>query len=99
MVQLFVLFEIFHIGNSRSERISLFRLSSMRNPFLLFGTLAALGIHVAALYFPFTSQLLGISPPTLEEWGVLSLAAGSIVVVMELHKSWLNRRADSREAA
>jgi len=86
MVQLFVLFEIFHIGNARSERISLFRLSPLRNPVLLLGTLAAVAVHVAALYAPLTREVLGLAPLELRTWIELALYAVSIVVVMELHK-------------
>jgi magnesium-transporting ATPase (P-type) len=92
MVQLFVLFEIFHIGNSRSERISLFRLSPLRNPILLLGTLAAMSVHLSALYLPFTQELLGIAPLSANEWLTLIVLAVTIVVVMEVHKAWLNRR-------
>jgi magnesium-transporting ATPase (P-type) len=92
MVQLFVLFEIFHIGNSRSERISLFRLSPRRNPILLLGTLAAISVHLAALYLPFTQELLGVAPLGVNEWLTLAALAATIVVVMEAHKLWSRRR-------
>ncbi|MAE96334.1 MAG: ATPase [Deltaproteobacteria bacterium] len=88
MVQLFVLFEIFHIGNSRSERVSLFRMSPMRNPVLFMGTLGALGVHFAALYSPFTQRVLGLAPLDLGAWLSLATWAATIVVVMELHKAW-----------
>nr|MDJ0789781.1 HAD-IC family P-type ATPase [Myxococcota bacterium] len=88
MVQLFVLFEIFHIGNCRSERISLFRLSPARNPILLVGTLAALGVHLAALHLPLTQRVLGLAPLGLGEWMTLASYAIAIVVVMEIHKLW-----------
>ena len=92
MVQLFVLFEIFHIGNSRSERISLFRLSPRRNPILLLGTLAAISVHAAALYLPFMQELLGVAPLTGGEWLTLAVLAATIVVVMEAHKLWSQQR-------
>jgi magnesium-transporting ATPase (P-type) len=92
MVQLFVLFELLHIGNARSERISLLRLSPRRNLVLLLGTLGALGVHLAALHLPFLQRLLQISPPSLAEWGSLVLLAAPIIVVMELHKEWRRRR-------
>jgi magnesium-transporting ATPase (P-type) len=93
MVQLFVLFEIFHIGNSRSERISLFRLSPLRNPILLLGTLAAVGVHLGALYSPFGREVLGIAPLDLEIWLSLGAWALTIVAVMELHKAWRGHAA------
>jgi magnesium-transporting ATPase (P-type) len=91
LVQLFVLFEILHIGNSRSETRSVFRLSPLGNPALLLGTLGALGVHLAALYSPFFQSLLEIAPLGLDEWLFLAAAALSIIVVMELHKAWRRR--------
>lgn len=87
LVQLFVLFEIMHIGNARSETISLFRLSPLRNPVLLVGTLAALGVHLAALRTPFFQRILDVTPIRLDEWVLLVAVAALIVVVMETHKA------------
>ena len=87
LVQLFVLFEIFHIGNSRSETRSLFRMNPLKNPILLVGTLTALSVHLTALYTPYLRSLLDVAPPTLDEWLRLAGYAASIVVVMELHKA------------
>jgi magnesium-transporting ATPase (P-type) len=96
MVQLFVLFEILHIGNARSERIALFRLSPLRNRLLLLGTLAAFGVHLIALYTPFLQELLGVKPPMLREWATLIALAAPIVVVIEAHKWWTGRRSRGR---
>jgi magnesium-transporting ATPase (P-type) len=87
LVQLFVLFEIFHIGNSRSETRSAFRLSPFSNPLLLVGTLTAVGVHATALYTPFLQQLLDVAPLPPEDWLSLVGMAASIVVVMEAHKA------------
>ncbi len=87
IVNLFVAFEIMHIGNSRSETISLFRLSPFRNPVLLLGTLGALGVHLLALYAPPLQSLLGVAPLSLGDWLTVAALASSIVVVMELHKA------------
>jgi magnesium-transporting ATPase (P-type) len=91
LVQLFVLFEILHIGNSRSETRSLFRLSPFANPILLVGTLAAVTVHGLALYTPFFQELLDVQPLRLEEWVSLVAMAASIIVVMEGHKALRKR--------
>jgi hypothetical protein len=91
LVQLFVLFEILHIGNSRSEVRSLFRMSPLANPMLLLGTLGAVVVHGAALYTPFFQRLLDVSPPSAEEWITLVALAATILVVMEAHK-WMRAR-------
>lgn len=87
ILQLFVLFEIFHIGNCRSERMSLLLLSPLRNPIPLGGTLLALGVHLAALHTPAFQSLLSMGPPPLAEWARLGALAFSIVLVMEAHKA------------
>ena len=91
LVQLFVLFEVLHIGNSRSEKTSLFRLNPLGNPILLFGTAAALGVHVAALYTPVLQSLLDVQPVAAGDFFFLFGVASSIIVVMELHKAWRKR--------
>ncbi len=83
-----VLFQVVHIGNSRAERQSLFRLSPFSNPFLFVSTVAALAVHVAALYFPPTQSLLGFEPLPLAGWLRIVPIAATIVVAIELHKRW-----------
>jgi magnesium-transporting ATPase (P-type) len=87
MVHLFVLFEIFHIGNARSETRSLFRISPLSNPFLLLGTAAALGVHVLATAVPPLRDVLGLSFPSAREVAVLALAASTVLAALELHKA------------
>ncbi len=67
-------------------------MSPLRNPFLLVGTLTALGVHLAAIYSPFFQDLLGVAPIDLRTWLELSALAAVIVVVMEVHKAWRRRR-------
>ena len=88
---LFVLFEILHIGNSRSETRSLFQMSPLANPILFVGTLAAMSVHGMALYTPFFQELLDVQPLRPEEWASLVAMAASIVVVMESHKALRKR--------
>jgi magnesium-transporting ATPase (P-type) len=81
-----VLFQVFHIGNCRSESLSIFAKSPTSNPFLLVGTAAALAIHVVALYLPFTQYVLRVEPLGLWTWLKMLAVASSIVIVVELHK-------------
>jgi magnesium-transporting ATPase (P-type) len=87
-----VLFEAFHVGNSRSERTSLFRISPVSNPFLFLAAATALAVHVAALYLPATQYVLRIVPLDAVTWLRMLAVASTIVVAMELHK-WLRRPA------
>lgn len=83
-----VLFQNFHVGNSRSEFRSAFLLSPLRNPFLLLAALSALTIHALALYLPPTQFVLRVEPIELEAWVRSALVALSVVGVVEAHK-WL----------
>jgi len=88
---LMVLFENVHVFNCRSENRSVFRHSLLRNPILLFGTLAAQLIHIGAMYTPWIKDVLAIQPVSAEHWLELLILALSLLVVMELHK-WFRRQ-------
>ena len=81
---LMVLFENIHVFNCRSETLSVFFHSLLCNPFLLFGTVIAQLIHIAAMYTP--CDVLHIQPVSFSEWLNLLMMAFSILMVMELHK-------------
>jgi Ca2+-transporting ATPase len=86
-LMLMVLFENIHVFNSRSESLSIFRHNPMRNPLLLFGTLAAQLIHIGAMYTPWISEVLDIQPITPQHWMELLGLALTVLVAMELHKA------------
>lgn len=92
LLLLMVLFENFHIGNCRSERKSAFALSPFRSPMLLLGALAALTIHIGAMYVPLMQEILGTQPTSLTTWAAVAALAVSVVPAVELHKWWWNRR-------
>jgi calcium-translocating P-type ATPase len=87
-----VLFKAVHLGNVRSERVSAFKVPITSNRFLLIAAALALGIHVAALYMPFTQFVLGVQPLSIGTWLRAAAVAVSVLVVGELHKLWENRR-------
>jgi len=89
---LMVLFENVHVLNSRSEQQSIFKQYFFGNKFLLFGMLAAQGIHIAAMYTPGLSELLELSPVTFTQWSGLLAIALFLIVVDELHKYLLHKR-------
>ena len=86
---LMVLFENVHVFNCRSETLSIFQHNPMRNRMLLFGTLTAQLIHIAAMYTPWINDVLGIQPVTITHWFELLGLALTLTVVMELHKLYL----------
>jgi len=81
-----VLFQMFHVGNCRSESRSIFVVNPLSNPFLFLATAAAFVIHAGALYWPWTQLVLRIEPIELEAWLRIVLVASSVIVAMELHK-------------
>lgn len=83
---LMVLFENVIVFASRSEVRPAFKMSPLRNPLLLVGTLAATLIHVAAMYTPWISGILHIHPVPLDQWIELMGMALVIFVAMELYK-------------
>jgi Ca2+-transporting ATPase len=85
-----VLFQMFHVGNCRSEHRSVFRKSPWSNPFLFVASAAALLIHAGALYFRPTQVILRVEPIELAAWIRIVAVAATIVLVVELHK-WLRR--------
>jgi magnesium-transporting ATPase (P-type) len=92
-----VLFQVFHVGNARSETRSLFTLSPWSNPFLFGATAAALTVHVAALYLPPTQLVLRVTPIGLQDWIRIVAVASTVLVAVELHK--LLRRPRRWDAA
>jgi magnesium-transporting ATPase (P-type) len=50
-----VVFQMFHVGNCRSESRSVFVVNPFSNPFLFLATAAAFIVHVLALYTPVDS--------------------------------------------
>ena len=81
-----VLFQTFHIGNSRSEHLSAFRKSPFSNRFLFVAAAAALAVHIGALYFAPTQYVLRVEPIALDEWPLIVAVASTIIVAVELHK-------------
>lgn len=98
LLLLMVLFENVHIGNCRSETKSALILSPFRSPILLTGAVAALLVHVAAMYLPLGQELLGTEPVSLETWGIVAAIALTIFITMEIHKLiwWLRNRSAGR---
>ncbi|MBM4286677.1 MAG: HAD-IC family P-type ATPase [Deltaproteobacteria bacterium] len=86
-----VFFQFFQAFNSRSEIQSLFRMNPLGNPFLFFGTLAAFGAHLAAIYVPAMQWIFRMEPLTGIDWLRIGLISLTVVIVVEIDK--LLRRA------
>ncbi|MFQ5938173.1 MAG: cation transporting ATPase C-terminal domain-containing protein, partial [Acidiferrobacterales bacterium] len=83
----------------RSETLSVFRHDPWRNPLLLFGTIGAQLVHIAAMFTPGLRDVLHIEPVSLTLWAALLGLALVLLVAMELQKAaraaprWRLRRA------
>jgi magnesium-transporting ATPase (P-type) len=88
-----VLFENVHVLNSRSETLSVFKISLFSNPFLIGGMLAAQSIHIIAMHTPGLSTLLDLEPVDLRTWFTLLGIALILIIVDELHKLLKHRAA------
>jgi len=73
---------------ARSETRSLFGSSPLANPLLLWGTVAAQLVHVAALFTPGLATVLAVAPIGIDAWFTLLIQASVVVVVLELFKYW-----------
>jgi magnesium-transporting ATPase (P-type) len=82
-----VIFQMFQAGNARSDTRSLFRMNPLGNPFLFASVVAALAIHVAALYLGPTQLILRVEPIAVEAWIRIFLVASTLLVAMEAHKA------------
>jgi magnesium-transporting ATPase (P-type) len=91
---LMVLFEIVNIGNARSETQSMLRLSPLRSPILLAGTVVAFLVHLGAMYAPPAQVVLETAPVEFDRWVLLGAIALTVAVAIEAHKlRWRYRRS------
>jgi hydroxymethylpyrimidine pyrophosphatase-like HAD family hydrolase len=79
-------FQWFNVWNCRSETKSIFNKDMFSNKFLVYGTIAAVLLQLAAVYNPFMQSLLGTTALTIQEWEFIILMASSIIIVEEARK-------------
>ena len=95
LLLLMVFLENVHVFNCRSERRSAFKIPLRNSRLLIFGVLAAQGIHILSMYVPATQRVLKVAPVSLEEWGALLLFASIILVAVEIFKVVKQERRSS----
>jgi len=81
-----VLFQMFHVLNSRSNDLSVFRKSPLSNPLLFAAAATAFVIHAGALYVPVMQVVLRVEPLAIDTWVRMGAVASSIIVAIEIHK-------------
>lgn len=88
---LMVLFGNMHALSSRSETRSLFTMS-LNNRFLLIAVPVAQLVHIACMYIPGISDVMGLEPVSFIEWAMLAAVALVFLSCEELHKYLLRQR-------
>ena len=83
---LMVFMQNIHVFNARSERVSAFKVPLKRNIILVFGVMAAQGIHILSMQIPFMQNILRVEPVTFSEWLYILALAIPIILVMEVFK-------------
>jgi magnesium-transporting ATPase (P-type) len=68
-----VLLQNVHVFNCRSETVSALKVPIQRNFILVFGVVAAQGIHLASMHLPFMQIILGTEPVRFTQWLLLLL--------------------------
>jgi magnesium-transporting ATPase (P-type) len=96
LLLLMVLLQNVHVFNCRSESVSAFKVPLHRNYILIFGVLAAQGIHVLSMHLPFMQTILGTQSVIWTQWLVCLLLALGILLTMEIFK-WVARRRHASE--
>jgi len=66
-----VLLQNVHVLNCRSEAVCALKVPLRRNVILIFGVLAAQGIHILSMYLPFMHKILGTKPVAFAQWLLL----------------------------
>jgi len=85
---LMVCIENFNVLNCRSENLSTFKIPFSSSWTVIFSTLLAQGVHIAAMHTPFLADVLQIAPVDFMTWVYTLLAASAILWLMEGYK-WL----------
>jgi magnesium-transporting ATPase (P-type) len=91
-----VFFQFFQSWNSRSEAESIFRLSPISNPFLLYGLLASILAHLASIYFLPFQWVLRTEPLSLAEWSKIAVMSLTVILVVEIDKAIRKKGSLSR---
>jgi calcium-translocating P-type ATPase len=94
-----VMFQFFHVFNSRSLRRSVLQVPLTANPFLAVSLALAMTAQLAVLYVPFLQGVFGTTPLPPAHWALVVAVGSTIVMAAELDKAYLrarDRRARAR---
>jgi len=86
-----VFFQFYQALNCRSETKSIFRMSPMGNPYLLYAMIGAFFAQLAVLYVPPLQWIFRTVPLTMTEWLEVGLVTVTIIIAIEIDK-WIRRK-------
>lgn len=82
-----VLFQNFHIFNSRSLTRYFFQINPLSNRFLFISVVAALILHVVALYWAPLQRILQTEPLALSTWLGMVATASTVLIVVAVEQA------------
>lgn len=88
--------QFFHVFNSRSETISVFRQNPLSNRFLFISIIAAFLAQMSILYVPFMQAVFRTIPLSLREFAIAVTAASAVLFGSELDKLRVRRRGEDK---
>ena len=80
-----VMFQMFHVFNSRSLENSVFKIGLFRNRKLWYAVMLSIGLQLVVIYSPLNSIFQTV-PLGWQDWALILLASSSIFIIREIHK-------------
>jgi Ca2+-transporting ATPase len=87
-----VFFQFYQAFNCRSETQSIFRMSLLSNPFLLFSLAAAFFAQLAVLYVPALQFVFRTVPLSTGDWLQIAVVTFTVIIGVEMDKWIRNKR-------
>ncbi|MBS4021526.1 MAG: HAD-IC family P-type ATPase [Dethiobacter sp.] len=87
-----VMFQMFHVFNSRSELLSVFRIPVLSNKFLFYSVIAAFTAHLAVIYTSPLQMVFRTTPLALIHWVVMAGTASTVIIWEEIRKAYMRTK-------
>ncbi len=92
-----IFFEIFHAYNARSWDESLFSRKFFSNKYILVGTSLVAAATITVIHWEPLQKIFGTASLTLSEWGLILLVSSSVILFIELKKTFLQAELKERQ--
>jgi len=81
-----VFFQFFQAWNSRSESESIFRISFLSNPWIVYGLIASILAQLASIYIPVLQWIFKTESLTFLEWVKIAGMSLTVILLVEVDK-------------